>query len=471
MNLDRKAERELQRLQRGQKALDEGIARKGNGKDHGAIVEEEPIEDPWLTPLDGVAYHGLAGEIVRLIEPETESDPAALLVQILVAFGALVGRNVWYQVEATRHYPNLFTLLVGGTSKGRKGTSWDRVASIFRLVDGWVRVISGLSSGEGLKYQVRDARQRPKKKRKKMRHYLDPDYEDEDDEEQYRGVSDKRLLVIEPEFAAVLRALARHGNTLSGTMRQIWETGDLNVCTRHDPIKATGAHIALIGHVTADELRKDLTQTDMANGLINRFVLCCTRRSKCLPGGGEDLPAKVLYAFAQRIARAAGLASQVGRVTMTEEARGLWDSVYPGLSEGKLGLMGAMTARAEAQAVRWAVVYALLDGEARIDVQHLEAALALCAYGERGVRYVFPDGEVERGNPAYGDQAAERIMRWLRGAPTGLTSNELRDLFNRHLSSERIGQALTALSQAGLVMSVQEPTGGRPRTRWMLNAP
>ena len=33
------------------------------------------------------AFHGLAGDVIRRIEPHTESDPAALLVQFLIAFG------------------------------------------------------------------------------------------------------------------------------------------------------------------------------------------------------------------------------------------------------------------------------------------------------------------------------------------------------------------------------------------------
>ncbi len=64
------------------------------------------------------------------------------------------------------------------------------------------------------------------------------------------GVTDKRLLVIEPEFAQVLRAVARHGNTLSSTVRTAWDTGNLATLTKSDPVTATDAHIAIIAHVT-----------------------------------------------------------------------------------------------------------------------------------------------------------------------------------------------------------------------------
>ncbi len=424
-------------------------------------------EDLWPEPLDGVAYQGLAGEIVKFLLPETESDPAALLVQILTAYGALVGREAWYQVEATRHYPNFFSLLVGGTSKARKGTSWDRVASVFRLVDGWVRVLSGLSSGEGLKYQVRDARARPKK-RKKMRHWQDPDHQDDEDDEQYRGVTDKRLLVIEPEFGGILRAASRPGNTLSGTLRQASETGDLHVCTRHDPIKATGAHICIVGHVTAEELRKEMSETDMANGFGNRFLLCCTRRSKSLPMGGEDLDEDVLHNFARRIAAAAGTAKGVGRIKMNGGARELWGGVYPVLSEPReTGLVGSMTARAEAHAVRWALAYALLDQKAEIGAEHLEAALGLVANGERAVRYVWPEGA--RGNPVVDDIRMRALRGMLRDAGVGgLTTSAIRDLFQRHVRPGELQQMLAAYIKAGFVTSTKdETTGGRPSVTWL----
>jgi hypothetical protein len=49
--------------------------------------------------------------------------------------------------------------------------------------------------------------------------------------------------------------------------------------------------------------------------------------------------------------------------------------VYPSLSAERPGLLGAVTARAEAQCVRLALLYTLLDGKANIEVPHLDAAL------------------------------------------------------------------------------------------------
>jgi hypothetical protein len=59
------------------------------------------------------AYHGLAGEVVHTIEPHTEADPVAILLQFLVLAGNVMGRTAYYQVEGDRHHTNLFAVLAG----------------------------------------------------------------------------------------------------------------------------------------------------------------------------------------------------------------------------------------------------------------------------------------------------------------------------------------------------------------------
>jgi hypothetical protein len=63
----------------------------------------------------------LVGKIVRTIEPHSESDPAALLVQTLVAIGCLIDRTAYFGAESDWHFGNLFVVLVGRTSKGQVG--------------------------------------------------------------------------------------------------------------------------------------------------------------------------------------------------------------------------------------------------------------------------------------------------------------------------------------------------------------
>ncbi|MDQ6617419.1 MAG: YfjI family protein [Actinomycetota bacterium] len=287
----------------------------------------------WPPPPDPAVYHGPAGEFVARTEPHTESDPMALLAQFLVAFGAAAGRGAHYQVEASLHYPNEFVVLVGATGKGRKGSSWDHIESLLHHVDEtFVEdcIASGMSSGEGLIAEVKDS---------------DGDV----------GVHDKRRLVLETEFAQVLKVLSREGNTLSPVIRNAWDAKTLRTLVKTAPIRATGAHIAIVGHITKDELLRHINATELANGFFNRFMLIAVQRSKELPFGGL-LAGDSLVVVRQAVRDALRFAKAPRSVTFGPEARKLWIEAYSGLSRGQAGMFGASTARAEAHTVRLALL-------------------------------------------------------------------------------------------------------------------
>lgn len=259
----------------------------------GSMPATRGTEDPDLPPepvwpqCAPEAFAGLAGEIVKTIAPETESDPVAILGQLLVMVGNAIGRTPYFPVEATRHYPTMFLCLVGATSRGRKGTSAAYPKRLLREIDPdhARRVKSSLSSGEGVIWNVRD------------------------------------------------------------------------------------------------------------------------------PTYGRDKKGA---------------------------ARLLWHEIYTALAEGAPGLVGALTARAEAQVLRLSMLYALCDQSAVIEVSHLEAAYALWQYCEASARYVF--GE------SLGDPLADSMLQMLRYAGSaGLTRTDINNELGRNVKSAAIGQALALL--------------------------
>jgi hypothetical protein len=86
----------------------------------------------------------------------------------------------------------------------------------------WERdnVQSGLSSGEGVIFHVRD----PVSKIGK----------DGSVEQIDAGVIDKRLMLVTEEFAGTLRVMERAGNTLSPVLRDAWGTSKLQTLTKSD---------------------------------------------------------------------------------------------------------------------------------------------------------------------------------------------------------------------------------------------
>ncbi len=419
----------------------------------------QPIREPrhdtrdWPT-LDAKALHGLGGEIVRAIEPHTEADSVALLIHLLVAFGIIIGRRAHFVADGAEHYANLFAVLVGETSRGRKGTSQRQVMRLFEAIEPeWASygLAEGLSSGEGLIWNVRDAitKREPIRDHKKIVAYddvvIDP------------GIEDKRLLVSESEFSQGLRMSARDGNTLSAVIRRAWDTGNLRTLTKNSPATATGAHIGIVGHITADELRAQLSTTEIANGFANRFLWLCVRRSKCLPEGGRIHEVDFDHIL-QRLRGAIHFSRTVGVIQRDAETASMWAAVYPTLSAGCPGLLGAVTARAEAQVMRLAMIYALLDESSEIRAEHLIASLAVWEYAELSCRYIF-------GN-AIGDDVADGILRGLQGAPMGMTRTAISGLFNRHVSAVRIDAALAILVNHNRAYAKRSETDGRTVEIW-----
>lgn len=394
-----------------------------------------PVPAGWPSPPARAAHHGPLGQIVARLAPHTEADPVAILSQLLVAFGAAAGRGAFFQVEATRHHPNEFMLLVGDTAKARKGSSWDHVRQLLVAADPTIaqRILTGLSSGEGLIWAVRDPTDQ------------DP------------GIPDRRLLVVEPEFASALKASSREISTLSPTLRTAWDGRPLALLTRTAPARASDAHIALIGHITQTELRRHTTTTELSNGYLNRFLIVACRRVRLLPEGGNPDP------FAgtdldQTLAAAIRHARNAGQLRLDGDARQLWHDAYRQLADSAPGIVGQITARAEAHTIRLALIYALADRARHITRPHLQAALALHDYAARSATWAL--------QRATGDPLAEQIHAALIDHPAGLTRSQISDTLKHNKPAGHIDHALQALALAGRATQSKLTTGGRPAQLW-----
>jgi hypothetical protein len=389
----------------------------------------------WPT-LDPAALTGLAGRVVEVLSPHTEADPAALLLTFLAAFGNLAGPGPHAVADGADHPARLNVVLVGDTSRSRKGTAWANIRKLLEQADpDWYDecvVPGGLSTGEGLIAAVRDV--------------------DGDDEGE---APDKRRLVMEPEFARVLAVAAREGNTLSAVLRSAWDDGRLRVLTRKDPLQATGAHISIVGHITTEELARRLADTEVANGFANRLLFTCVRRSKLLPHGGRLDPAALDH-LAEHVGHYARRAQTIGLVRRSQAADVLWHRAYHQFGDGPGGLAGALVARPEAQTLRLSVVYALLDGSAVIEREHLEAALAVWRYCEASALFIFGD--------SLGDPIADRLLAAIRDAgQDGLDTTAQHQVFGRNVPAARLAHARAKLERRGLVVTTSERTGGRDR--------
>lgn len=381
--------------------------------------------------------YGLAGEVADLATLDSEADPMAVYTSLLTAAAALMGSNSFIRIGETKHYPRLFTALVGNSSRARKGTSLKPVERIIRkgeevylshnqdssrlnFADG------GLSSAEGLIYAIRDESEETDKKGEPL----------------WQAVEDKRILVVEEELANVLKMAQRDGNTLSPLMRKAWDGGNLAPMTKHNQLKATGAHINILSHITHFELKMMLSQSDMYNGLVNRFLWICVRRPKKIPFPQPMDDSKVLQ-LATQLSDVMQKAQNEQEITLDQAARALWINVYPEISVDDTDLKAVLTARSEAYVIRLALLFCLLDGQQAITPIHINAGIDVVKYSNQSVAYIFT-------TPCDGVEGDAKKL--LDAIPTeGLTQTQVSKVFSGHRKKPELKALLNELQSMGKI--------------------
>jgi hypothetical protein len=423
--------------------------------------EPEILEWPTLPEL---ALYGVAGDLVKLATRKSEADPAAVLATFLARFAAETGNGPYLRVGDAKQYARINVAVVGDTSKSRKGTSHGPVERCFVGLTSFSSFSSSnkyicahvtpgpLSSGEGLIYAVRDPVEKSSYDRKACQESVTV---------VDTGISDKRLFVCDEELGGALSCTKREGNTLSTVIRCAWDHGNLDPLTKTNKISATGAHIALVGHITRAELRRKLEDSEAFNGFANRFLWVCARRNG-LHAFPEPMPTEELKEIQRTLSTVLTyIHENITEMTLTTEARHLWVNVYPEISADHDGLAGAVINRGEAQVLRLAMLYALMDKTPAIDVKHLEAALAMWDYCKRSAEHIFHGFEA--------DPVSDKIMKKVT-ADSEVDWTELYSLFSNNVSKQSLDTAVNDLIRKGKVFLRTLHTGDRGRPKRMLRA-
>jgi hypothetical protein len=368
------------RFERAWKGTPARLGEPLDAEEAGPAVAPEQDTDDWPEPPGEAAYHGVLGDIVRAVADHTEADPVAVLGSLLVMAGTCMGRwRIIYQ--GSPQAPNLFVVLVGDSSNGRKGTATSVGRAVMNAAyPGWERlIVAGLGSGEGLVGRFRGA-----------------------------DVAEHRALVMESELGRLLTAMTREGSTLSPILRDAWDGVPMGRFLAREQALVTWHHVGLLAHVTPVELRQKLTNADAANGFGNRFLWLAVRRRRLIPF--PTSPERLIAPFVEPLHDAIEAAQTPGELHWSAAAAEQWEWLYATLAmKPRHGLWGALLARAEAQIARLALLYALLDGAPAVDLAHLEAAEAVWGFGERSVVSVF--------GRSTGDRDADVLREYLADGP------------------------------------------------------
>lgn len=462
----------LEREERGARALDEraeaqnrehgelaniqpesgfaGANKPANkGRDCANLGQEPPEWDALATPpkADPLMFYGLLGRFARQAAEGTEVNPVAAMAAAMTWLSGSMGRNPVIHVGNDWHRLNLFAKHVGRSSRGGKnmalGLLKDVIKVIGKLPDGAALCpqmhSGGLSSREGLAWLIHDGYKQGK--------------------EEFLPIADKRLFVVETEFANVLAQGKRDNNTLSTALRDAWDGGSIKPAVKGCRVWATRTHIALYGCITPGELRSRMASNDLSNGFANRFMIFWAERQGCIPFP-QRARDEVADGFAQEFGKIirhglGGYPSETSPrvLRMSKQGAGLYADCYREFRQphpaGEL-ITGLLERRAP-MLLRISGLFAMTDLQDEICRKHIEAAKCWMDYYTGSVAMIFAptvDAEAE----AHRNEDAEKLLAWLRdrGGWQARTAI-IKVCFSGHLPADAINTALERLSLEGRI--------------------
>lgn len=430
------------------------------------VAGEVPPLSVYLRPvLHKDALFGLPGELAVRCAEATGADVAACLLAALTMVGNAAGPEPHVVFGGAEHSARLFVVIFGDAALGRKGTAVNAMRRLFREADPlWegTRIKSGLKSPEAMISLVDDNR-----------------------------ADDCRLLILEPEFARLVASMAR--TEFSPRLRAAWdgEPLDNDVSDPQRALRATHAHISLLGTVTPGELERHHQRLSQGGGLESRLLLCMSAPAADVDpfaAGSADFSDLIdRLRMALEVSRSTVLerTDPISRAVFLEHGAGwqpstvlpLHDKVVEGwrtLVRDRLPRAGsedvaALWARSETQVLRIAACYAIGCGSDTVTVEHVTAALAAWRYCAESAE-TFLAIAAGQGDGAVDRVKARKVLTLLHKRGGWVTATEIsRQAFGGNVKTVGIRPVLAWLTGKGYIETRKTSgTGGAPRYEFRL---
>ena len=390
---------------------------------------------------DSTCLYGLIGDVARAGSEGTETNAVAIAANFMAYLSCAVGRGVYLPIGNTRHHARLFCLHIGRSGRGRKG---DAVSLVLRI-DQVLREMNeafapqvhrgGLSTREGLVALMHDGYRQGR--------------------QDVPAIEDKRLWVVESEFANVLHQGRRDGNTLSAALRDCWDGVDLKPATKSNRLYASDPHVCLSGAISPSELMGLMSARDLTNGFANRFLMIWAERSRMLPFPKET-PQAVVEHLARRTLEVLAFVHadrhderEHLRMELSPQAQWRYAQLYRGELNNGLGdgTVDALLERRAPMLLRLAMLMALTDLQIRIDTPHIDAAIAWIRHTTASVRFVFVSA-AEEAKLAQVLELSNRVLAFLRERGQATRSQISAECFRGKVPKARIDACLEHLLSA-----------------------
>lgn len=387
---------------------------------------------------DPICLYGLVGDVARAGSDGTEANPCAIAANFMAYMSCAIGRGPYLPIGNTWHHTRLFVLHIGRSGRGRKG---DAVSLVSRL-DTALRQLKepaappihrgGLSSREGLVSLFHDGYKNGKV--------------------EVPAIEDKRLWVVESEFANVLHQGRREGNTLSAALRDCWDGVCLKPATKSNRLFASHPHLCLSGAISPSELLALMRARELTNGFANRFLMIWAEREKIVPFP-KATPQESVNALAARILSVLDFV-QAERVSdrdhlqigLTAQAQDIYARLYRGelIDDSGGERVTALLERRAPMLLRLAMLFALCDLQTQIDLQHIQAAMGWIRHGVESAKFVFIKAN-DAADSVRTNAAAMKIVSFLRIKGQATRWQITTECFQGHASKSTIDAAIERL--------------------------
>jgi len=423
------------------------------------------VDDPPAPPEPNEAmFYGLVGKVAKIAATGTEVNPVSAAAAFLSFLGANAGRDSFLLIGNTYHHPRLFTLHIGRSSRGGKGDSQQLTHRIRRLIEeqepGLLGLThtGGLSSGEGLAALIHDGY-----KEKHGNGYKEKP-----------GIKDKRLWIIESEFANVLHKIRREGNVLSSSLRDSWDGSNIDPAVKNRRMGVKYPHVGLHANITPFELKKLMSSIEMSNGFGNRFLMLWAENIGCVPFPEptenrivEQLAAETIEIIQFMKGGYPDTRNSLG-MYLSVEAKRFFEVIYPQLKEPlENEIMSGMLSRRPPYIMRLAMLFALTDKSRVIERCHMEAAYTWVQYATDTVKFVFYNPKISEQSESV-KRNAGKILAYLEEKQNPCSLSQISsECFKGNLESTKIRESLQFLLSENppLIENIKQENRGRGRKK------
>lgn len=334
---------------------------------------DEPVRlfDPPVPPQ--TAFYGWHGRYLDLVYPTTAAAVAFHLAASTTLQAALVGRRVSTIYAGDQIYPNQYAVVVGPTGGSFKDTAFKRSIQMIEAAQHAAGQQKALASTPFA--QISDIASREAIIARLSRQ--------------------NNLYMFLTEITTIFKNASRDStSTLLDALINIW---DSPATIQNNSIAAAqeGTNIAhepvlnIYGGIQPTRMAEQMTETMMTSGLGNRLAIFMGNGRGKLPRTPRLDPqgATELYAELRRAIAAYPYGTEL---ELTDRAGDRWDDWFMSVPDEEDETANDMKVRYPVMIQKWALLFAISDQAPAIDVQHIDAAIALGDWMWACVRQLLP---------------------------------------------------------------------------------